>query len=70
MHPDLAITIARLRHDELIAGAHHHRLGRGSRRRFFRRRRDTAAAVVSRPADLVALPPPRDGREVDERRVA
>ena len=70
MHPEMNMMMAKLRHEELTSSMHHVAHGRRTRRRFFRRRRDTVATVVSRPADLVALPPPREGHEVDTRRVA
>ena len=70
MHPDLAFTIAKLRHDELTGPRFHGDVAGRPRRRFFRRRRDSVTPPVSRSVDLVALPPPREGREVDERRVA
>ena len=70
MHPEMNMMMAKLRHEELVSSNHHVDRGRRARRRFFRRRRDTEVPMVSRPADLVALPPPREGREVDTRRVA
>jgi hypothetical protein len=70
MHPELNMMLAKLRSDELTSSSLHVDRRSRRRRRFFRRRRDTVATVVSRPADLVALPPPREGREVDTRHVA
>ena len=70
MHPEMNMMMAKLRHEELTSSIRPVDRGRRSRRRFFRRRRDTEATMISRPADLVALPPPQEGREVDRRRVA
>jgi hypothetical protein len=70
MHPEMNMMMAKLRHEELASSSRHVDHGRRARRRFFRRRRHTEAPMVSRPADLVALPPPQEGREVDTRRVA
>ena len=70
MHPEMNMMMAKLRHEELTSSIRPRRSRSPLRRRFFRRRRDTDATVVSRPADLVALPPPQEGREVDTRRVA
>jgi hypothetical protein len=67
MHPELNMMMAKLRHEELTSNS---RPVDRRARRLFRRRRDTEVPTVSGPADLVALPPPREGREVDGRRVA
>ena len=66
MHPELAYEIARSRHAELTTHVARHE---SSRVRFWRRRRQAAAVT---PTRLVALPPPRVGRDPvgGDRRVA
>jgi len=67
MHPQLAYDIARQRHAELTSHVGRH--DSSTRVRFWRRRRRTAAVT---PTRLVALPPPRMGRDPvgGDRRVA
>ena len=67
MHPELAYDIVRARHAELTSHVHRHTSP--SRVRFWRRRRRAAAVT---PTRLVALPPPRLGRDPvgGDRRVA
>ena len=67
MHPQLAYDIARQRHAELTSHVDRH--DSSTRVRFRRRRRRTAAVT---PTRLVALPPPRVGRDPvgGDRRVA
>ena len=65
MHPDMNYAIAKLRHEERL---HARRFPAPARRpsalrRLFRRRRDISVAVVTSPAPIVLLPPPREERE-------